>query len=697
MRRIINYTFICIIATALWSCETSDKQSVEWVWKTHPEKVKKLLTAIDIDYLGMATVKQSLTNKDTIRACEALIEYYKKSPTRKWIRNSQSQQKVWTLLTRDTSERNTTKSYEISKDTILNDILNNVHYYRGYKAPVPSRADGGMNWLYTGPYGDKEYAFYLNRHYFLLNLLDAWEATNDPKYSKKYNDLIIDWVVSNAPIDTMTQVATWRELETGRRLPASWARTFYHFQDAKEFSPAARILMLSSIVDHTNYLTRFYKKHHNKATTALYGLASAACFWPEFKNTDFWLDKAMEGMEDEITHQLYPDGTQIELTNSYYFSVAKRFDAFVDMIKFCHKELPQGFEEKVEGMFDYLIYSSHPKGHSIVNNDSDFRNLEEPAAPYAKKHDRADWQYLITKGKKGTAPTKFPSTMYPWGGQLISRNSWEADAHWSYFDIGPWGRAHQHHDALNVVISAYGVDFLVDPGRYTYNNNLREGAESWRSHFVGSASHNVTLIDGKGQNPSPGLAKEAVSTSDYIITDGYDFARGSFEYGYSLPPNSPEVGTRGFDDEPEKVDEPVHHRSLLYLRDKYWLVVDKIVTTKPRKLEALWHFHPDCQVEKQGRSIVATHSGRANLQIIPIASFDWGAELVRGQTSPTIQGWYSLDMGQKQGSNDSRVLILNRQFFNLLLAARSLPSCSRDGGDFKLFNKERWRFPGGLA
>lgn len=227
------------------------------------------------------------------------------------------------------------------------------------------------------------------------------------------------------------------------------------------------------------------------------------------------------------------------------------------------------------------------------------------------------------------------------------RNGWDKNAHWAYFDIGPWGRAHQHHDALNITVSAYGRDLLVDAGRYTYNKHLKAVSYCWRAYFVGSASHNVILIDGHGQNPGDRLATKPIDKGNYLITPKFDFARTSFKHGFSLEPESDEIALHKSVDNYKTDENLIHTRNVVYIRDKFWVVVDQIESEKPRKIEALWHYHPDCSVKIQNKSVASVDAEKGNLGIIPVSNINWKVNLIKGQTEPIIQGWYSPDFNVK--------------------------------------------------
>ncbi len=59
------------------------------------------------------------------------------------------------------------------------------------------------------------------------------------------------------------------------------------------------------------------------------------------------------------------------------------------------------------------------------------------------------------------------------------------------------------------------------------------------------------------------------------------------------PPGLPWVFRNWFKDLEGK---SVHQRTYFYLRDKFWILLDKVSTDRPRKVEALWHWHPDNEV-----------------------------------------------------------------------------------------------------
>lgn len=171
---------------------------------------------------------------------------------------------------------------------------------------------------------------------------------------------------------------------------------------------------------------------------------------------------------------------------------------------------------------------------------------------------------------------------------------------------------------------ANGRDLLVDNGAYNY-----EDGDPWRDYFTGSRAHNVVLVDGKGQGPQPKetwlpVLKGLEQSGDLVV------ARGRFDDGF-----------RGL------AGTAIHSRSVAMVEGRYLVVVDHIESERPRRVTALWHFHPDVTLEVTGQQVVSVDPGVGNLRIVPASDLDWQVDIVRGQTEPEIQGWYSESFGVK--------------------------------------------------
>lgn len=604
-------SFIALNNSCSNKIESHGELSFQTLIEKYPYYLDRIWNGLDLDTPGLETVRRSVQSGNDTAACIALCEYYRKKAIPAGLQ-----------LDAAHSSSLTNDSFKIVE--IADQILQDMFTFQGISGKVEKFSNGNINWAYNGPKGDKEWGWFLNRHYIFIELLNAYQLTGNSKYVTYFDALIIDWVLSNPMPEQDLGTPQWRVMEVGTRMLETWPQIFYGFYKSPEFSISAKILMLSSIVDHEKYILAHHENHYNHAVKEMNGLAHAAVCFPEFKKADNWLEHAIEVMTEEVHYQVYPDGVQKELASSYHRNVFKYWLQFVDIVINGEKELSTVFMKQIEKMGTYLAYSMKPTGFGIQNNDSDYNYNRNNIVAYAKDFQREDWLYIGTEGKYGQHPDGLPSKWFPWAGQLLMRNGWDTQAQWGYFDIGPWGAAHQHNDKLHLSISAYGRDLLVDAGRYVYQKG------PFRTYFVSSQSHNVVLIEGKGQNKREKEWSKP-SSEDIAIQEDFDFALSSFTSGFE--------GLKG---------TAIHRRAVLYIRNEYWVVADQIITENPRSIEALWHFSPECSVKMENGSAASVDPDKGNIRIQPVSNLQWQSKVVKGQTTPSVQGWWSRDYNHKE-------------------------------------------------
>lgn len=585
----------------------ADATSVDCFCQRHPDRVQRLFEALNLDGKGLEATKAAAAARDWPEACRALLAYYRSS--------------AWS-----TKLRVAHKAPSPVRDPAGDAILGDVYTLYEVPAKVPRRPDGGLDWTYNGPSGDKEWGWGLNRQPWVMTLLNAYTATGNAAYLTTLDGLIRDWVASNPYPGVKSSTPQWRGLEVYMRVARNWPRAFYGLQEYPEFSPAARLLMLSSIPDHAHYNRHFHSGGGNWITMEMIGLASAAVYWPEFKEANAWFEYAAMRLTPELTKQVYPDGAQKELTSTYHRAAMRSFSDLANLAREAGRPLPEAFGSCVERMTNYVAYTMNPAGRCPLINDSDQDLVAPEVLERAEALKRPDWKYIATNGAQGTKPEGLPTSIFPWAGQAIMRSGWDANALWAFFDAGPLGTGHWHLDKLHLSVAAYGRDILVDGGRYTYQ------AGPWRAYFVGSQSHNVLLVDGHSQKPWEAEASKPME-GNYAVTPDYDFCRGTFDGGY------------------EGVDDTVtHERSVLAVRGAYWLVLDRLTAHAPHEVTALWHFHPSCRAAVDGQAVASVDKDAGNVRVTPSPGTDWKLETVKGQESPTLQGWWSPKYNIKEAS-----------------------------------------------
>ena len=571
------------------------------VCETFPAEMQNMLDAFNLDYMGLEIVKKSYNSGNLVDACYQLLEYYKKCDNAEHLRRVQPEPSART---------------EAVSDTTLNDVF----IIQNVRGQVPYGEDGHRDWYYKGPNNDREWAWLSNRHSQINHVLSTYLETGNPKYVQYIDELLRDFIIKSMPYPAVkSSTSVWRGLEVAARAKV-WSRIFYGLLESEYLLPSTRLLMLSSFPDHAHYNRNFHGGN-NWLTMEISALATVATNFPEFKESDAWLDYSIESMVQSMKDQVYPDGVQTELTSHYHNVSLRNFELFKSICDRSNKPLPDFFNQTIQDMYSYIAHIVRPDGNRILNNDGDKGSDRELILAGAKTYNQPQWEYIATNGESGTKPDDGPSYFYPWAGQLISRSGFNKDAHWSFFDVGPWGSGHQHNDKLHISISAFGRDLLVDAGRFAYTGEV---AKKFRGYARGTQGHNTILIDGKGQKPDIRVTDKPLSDIHWRITPQFDYAWNSFDKYFELS---------GVE----------HHRSMMYVRGEFWVIVDKVSVEKPQKIETMWHWHPDCKVKTTGNGIVYTTNARGNLKVIPINKTKWKVDVIEGQEEPRIQGWYSVE------------------------------------------------------
>ncbi len=616
-RFLLNIFFVVCLGTLQHSTAHAQKrtdwqniESVEDVCAAYPDVMRKMLDAFDLEYPGLKDVKSALEASNLELACHALLDYYEKSDNAPHLRKTLPPEGVQTEALADT-------------------ILNNVFVIQNVRGKVPYGEDGHRDWYYKGPNNDREWAWLSNRHSQVGVVLNTYFETGNPKYAEYIDLFLRDFIIVSMPYPgEKGSESIWRGLEVAARAKM-WSRIFYSLLESPYLSPSTRLLMLSSFPDHAHYNRNFHGGN-NWLTMEISALATVATNFPEYKNSDAWFDYSIEAMTESMKEQVYADGVQTELTSHYHNVTFRNFELFRDICIQANKPLPDYFNNTIEAMYHYIATAMRPDGHRILNNDGDRGSDRELILEAAREFIRPDWEYIATNGKSGIKPLDGPSWFYPWAGQMISRSGYDADAHWSFFDVGPWGSGHQHNDKMHISISGYGRDLLVDAGRFAYTGEV---AQKFRGYARGTQGHNSVLIDGHGQMPDITVVESPLGAEHFKITPQYDYAFGSFDKYANVEGRA------------------VHNRAMMYVRGKYWIVVDRIETDRPRQVEVLWHWHPDCMVKQEKDNVVSTYNKKGNLRVMTVGKSKWEINFVKGQETPEIQGWYSEEYNKYAPNN----------------------------------------------
>jgi len=307
--------------------------SVEDLCESYPETMKNMFDDFNLNYQGLERVKTAFNSGNIVDACHYLLAYYKDCNTAQHLIKEQPAKTDRTVASADT-------------------ILNNVFIIQNVRGQVPYRDDGHRDWYYKGPNNDREWAWLSNRHSQINSVLTTYFKTGNPEYAKYIDLFLRDFIIASMPYPAVkSRTSVWRGLEVSFRAKV-WSRIFYGLINSEYLSPSTQLLILSSLPDHAHY-NRHFHGGNNWLTMEISALATIATDFPEYKESNEWLEFSIATMTESMKDQVYPDGVQTELTSHYHNVSLYNFELFKIICDNANKTLPEFFNRTIEDMYSF--------------------------------------------------------------------------------------------------------------------------------------------------------------------------------------------------------------------------------------------------------------------------------------------------------------------------------------------------------
>ncbi len=569
----------------------------------------RLFAAFDLQQDALAPVARAVEQADWPAACRALLAYYD---------NLDADQRTIQPVTE-------WDPGPTDPDAALEDTFT----YAGQTASLQRLPGGQIDWSHLPDGVTPSWTASLNRQYHLEDWIDAYRETGDTRYVAAWDAHVRDWILQNPPPGERVYTPTWRSLEVTYRV-RHWAQGFYALGDL--LTPRTRLLLLAAVPQHAAALSRFGSRPGIWAAMETNGLAHIAVAWPELRDAAIWRDIAANRLARDMAAMAYPDGSMKETGAHFQRGLITYYTDTGATLQRAGATLHAGYRDTLERMWNHLAYSLRPDGNGPRNNDSVTHDHRAEVLRAAEAFERPDWRYIASAGESGWAPEGPPSYFAPWAGQLISRNGFEQDAHWSYFEMGAPGLARVQRDALNIAVRAHGRDLLIDPGHFAY------ATPNWV--FSTTHAHNTLTFADAAQRQVHAVNRASLAGQGTLTRD-YDLAWGTWAHGYENGPA-----------------DAVHTRTVAYVRGQYWLVFDEVETALPAGEDApgrptvhvTWHLHPDCQVERMGDALLTGDPAQGNIRVVPATGRDWTVVRHHGEEAGTF-GWYAVALNERTASH----------------------------------------------
>jgi len=376
---------------------------------------------------------------------------------------------------------------------------------------------------------------------------------------------------------------------------------------------------------------------------------------PEFRDAKRWQELGKRILVEQLSTHVRSDGVYFEQSSYYHRYTTDFYLHFAMLSRANNLTLPSQVNESLMLLLDHLMYITRPDGTSPLLGDDDGGRLamlddrvandfRGTLAVGAVLFDRSDYKFvagdaaetlLWLTGVEGldrfnsieAAPPEGTSKPFSSGGYYVMRDGWKRDSNYLLFDCGPHGSlncGHAHADALSIDVAANGRSILVDPGTYTYT-----GSKELREWFRSSAGHNTLTIDGESSSVpnGPFSWKHIAHTTPlrWISRAQFDFFSGKHD-GY------------------ERIGSPATHvRDILFLKAKYWIIRDRIITEGAHRYDLSFHFAADTHpsIETEERSAQVHPDNLPGLEVfVPCVEGHWRKQ----------EGWISSVYGQRSAA-----------------------------------------------
>ncbi|MGG1519526.1 alginate lyase family protein [Paenibacillus oryzisoli] len=444
------------------------------------------------------------------------------------------------------------------------------------------------SWLFDS----SQYQLHLTRFAYVKHLSRAYCLTGGEKYAACFNRIMGDFIDDNpVPVDGSfrAQHCTWDPLSVGVRL-FMLPEAFITFWGSPSFTPDVKMKMIKSFHEHGSYVRNYHASHGNHATMQIRGLIQVALLLPEMKVSQAWLSYGLQEMPGYIHQNVYEDGVQFEASPNYHVVVMRDLFELVSLFQALQLPVDDSYRDVLEKMYTALMYMLTPDGLLARFGDTDAHaplELRDAMSLGAYLYGRPDFKFFghaklpfsllwrlgsaaVEAYDRITAESPAATlASFPVGGYIVSRQDWTNETLYMGMRAGVGINGHAHSDALSFILFSGGKELLVDSGMGLFEWNKE------RKYAVSTRAHNTVVVDGQDQHVR-GLHWNAPPTAACRIWD----VRGDARYDYWFASH---YGYTRYD------DSVIHSRKVLFVKNRYYLVVDLFEAEAQHVYEQYYH------------------------------------------------------------------------------------------------------------
>lgn len=598
--------------------------------------------SLNLNYPGLQEVRHAVENGNYAQAKDAYLAFRRSAGQPRWFLNPADKPPAPSTVSRDPVADRLAKND-------FPDFGDLPNYHSDGFVPHGDPIQWEYNPIPTSdPSYNKEYQIAVNRMLFWETLGIAYWKTGNEAYAGAWAKQLLDWIAHcKQPQDPMAanaDASPWRTLDTGIRVNDTWSNAYARFLLSPSLTPQVNASFAMSMMQQARWLVAGLEPHPERSgnwvVTEASGLFTVSVLFPEFSDSGRFRQVAMNRLKREMERSVYPDGMEIEMTSHYHDVASDDFAHVVRLARMNHIDIEAHFLERLRKMYRAEVALMDQKGHIPMLNDGlpmDFlASLGQAAALWPED---ATFEFAATLGQKSVAPPA--STLLPYAGFAVMRDSWKPEGSRLIFLGGPVGSGHWHEDKLSIDLSVGGESLLTEAGHYTYDSSL------WRYYVLTTEAHSTVTVDGKGQHrggedaavegATASKAKVSWSTSGVM-----DFASATYDKGYlqeTYDSSQPYLPIKWIGTPDRSV---THTRQVIFLKPSCFLVLDFMEGTGRHRYDAYFHLDaPDAEIDQVSFIARTLKPSQNNLELVPLDKNDLKAEKIKGRENPML-GWIAV-------------------------------------------------------
>lgn len=460
------------------------KEDVEKQMKVFINGVKSIFKELEVSkinmnlYINEAEGHDPMSKVDTIRSINNIVNLY--------------------------NENEGIKGKEITKDNIFIRINNSKYSEYAaksmlenkimlYKIWEPVKLEFPLDWN-ENPFGDVTWYFYFQSLDIIAHLMNTYEESNNINYLKKSKEIIESWINNN--MNRQDDKSCWSGHVVSNRL-INMMHFWMYYKSSRIFEVDFEEILIKVMKKHAEFLT-ISKNYecYNHGIFQNQALIEFTAFFNNFEISNEWFKIAIKRLMIRMNEDFSESGVHKEHSPSYHIRVLELFMSIISFMEYYKLEYPQKMKEKFKLIQDYVVTLSLDDGSIPLLGDSGTGNVLNLFSGKRLESDKL--KQLVNEGSHlNVLDRKFYE--YKDAGVIIYRNDIEKDRKKLYwiFTSAFHSLIHKHSDDLSITLLYDGVDYLVDGGKYNYQEK-----NNYRKYFRSTRAHNTITVDGKSYDLS---------------------------------------------------------------------------------------------------------------------------------------------------------------------------------------------------